>query len=457
MANLKSVQLADPMAWLASLARPESLMAIAAFVLCIALAWLMAWGVRRLLSGYALTVLLGRRLIDGVLFPMLLLGLMFIARLLLTQDKPIALFDILLPVCTSLAVIRLGVKVLQVAFAGAAFVRALERTISWLAWAAVVLWVTGVLPMVLNELDQIHWKIGGVLMSVRTLVEGALSAGAVLIVVLWISSAIEARLLHSATGSDLSLRKVISNTVRALLMFVGLILGALVGGIWALVQLPTFALKGITVKGDVEHNNEVTLRANVVTKFTGNFFTADLVRVRSAFESVPWVRLASVQREFPNRLRVTLQEHKPVAYWGDDGEQRMVNSFGEVFEANTGDLEDDKMPRLSGPDSQSQQVLAMYLALEPAFKAMSLGVESLVLTDRGSWRAKLAHGAVIELGRGSVDDVMVRVKRVSQTLAQVTHKLGRKVSAIESADLRHDNGYALRVRGVSTQDVSNKR
>ena len=224
MANLKSVQLADPMAWLASLARPESLMAIAAFVLCIALAWLMAWGVRRLLSGYQLTGLLGRRLVDGVLFPMLLLGLMFIARLLLTQDKPIALFDILLPVCTSLAVIRLGVKVLQVAFAGAAFVRALERTISWLAWVAVVLWVTGVLPMVLNELDQIHWKIGGVLMSVRTLVEGALSAGAVLIVVLWISSAIEARLLHSATGSDLSLRKVISNTVRAVLMFVGLLM-----------------------------------------------------------------------------------------------------------------------------------------------------------------------------------------------------------------------------------------
>jgi len=245
--------------------------------------------------------------------------------------------------------------------------------------------------------------------------------------------------------------------MAASLMFVGLVAGALVGGVWALVQLPAFALKGITVKGDVEHNNEVTLRANVVTKFTGNFFTADLGRVRSAFESVPWVRLASVQREFPNRLRVTLQEHKPVAYWGDDGEQRMVNSYGEVFEANVSDLDDDKMPRLSGPDSQSQQVLAMYLALAPAFKSMSLTVDSLALTDRGSWRAKLTHGAVIELGRGGVEDVMVRVKRITETLAQVTNKLGRKVSAIESADLRHDNGYALRLRGVSTQDVPAKR
>jgi cell division protein FtsQ len=245
--------------------------------------------------------------------------------------------------------------------------------------------------------------------------------------------------------------------MAASLMFVGLIVGALVGGVWALVQLPAFALRGITVHGDVEHNNEVTLRANVVTKFTGNFFTADLGRVRSAFESVPWVRLASVQREFPNRLRVTLQEHKPVAYWGDDGEQRMVNSFGEVFEANVADLDDDKMPRLSGPDSQSQQVLTMYLALAPVLKDLTLSLDSLALTDRGSWRAKLAHGGVIELGRGSVDDVMARMQRVSKTLAQVTQKLGRKVTAIESADLRHDNGYAIRVRGVSTQDLPAKR
>jgi cell division protein FtsQ len=245
--------------------------------------------------------------------------------------------------------------------------------------------------------------------------------------------------------------------MAASLMFVGLIVSALVAGVWALVQLPAFALRGITVLGDVEHNNEVTLRANVVTKFTGNFFTADLGRVRSAFESVPWVRLASVQREFPNRLRVTLQEHKPVAYWGDDGEQRMLNSYGEVFEANVGDLDDVKMPRLSGPDSQSQQVLAMYLALEPAFKTLSLPVQSLALTERGSWRARLAHGAVIELGRGSVDEVMTRVQRIANTLAQVTQRLGRRVTAIESADLRHDNGYALRLRGVSTQDVSAKR
>ncbi len=224
MTNLKNMKIAEPMAWLESLAQPESLVALAAFAASVVLAWCLVWLVRRTFREYALSVLLGRRLIDGVLFPVLLWGLTFAARTLLTQERPVALFGILLPVCTSLVLIRLGVKVLQAAFDQAPFVRVFERTLSWLAWGAVVLWITGILPLLLDELDQIHWKVGASVLSVRTLIEGALTACAVLIVTLWVSSAMESRLLKAATGGDLSLRKVISNLLRVLLMFVGLLL-----------------------------------------------------------------------------------------------------------------------------------------------------------------------------------------------------------------------------------------
>jgi small-conductance mechanosensitive channel len=120
---------------------------------------------------------------------------------------------------------------LQVAFSNAPVVRALERTISWLVWLAVVLWVSGLLPLILEELDTITWHVGGSKLSVRTLIEGVLTTGLVLIVALWVSSAIEARLLRSATGSDLSLRKAFSNATRALLVFVGLLVALSVVGI----------------------------------------------------------------------------------------------------------------------------------------------------------------------------------------------------------------------------------
>jgi len=222
--------------------------------------------------------------------------------------------------------------------------------------------------------------------------------------------------------------------------------------LWWLVRLPLFALAGITVRGDVEHHNAVTVRANVAPRLQGNFFTVDLNHARQVFEGLPWVRHALVQREFPNRLRVVLQAHNPVAYWGGEGEGRLVNAQGEVFEANLGDLEDDELPRLSGPDNQSAEVLAMYQALKQPATALGGHLMGLDLTPRGSWRMVLSGGARIELGRGTQTQVLERLDTLVKTLPQVASRLGRKVSALEAADLRYDTGYALRMRGVTTVD-----
>ena len=85
--------------------------------------------------------------------------------------------------------------------------------------------------MVLEELDQIQWKVGSSHLSVRTLIEGGLTAGLVMLLTLWVSSAIEARLLRTSTGSELSLRKAVSNAVTSLLMFVGLMVSLSAVGI----------------------------------------------------------------------------------------------------------------------------------------------------------------------------------------------------------------------------------
>jgi len=45
--------------------------------------------------------------------------------------------------------------------------------------------------------------------------------------------------------------------------------------------------------------------------------------------------MAVVRRQFPNRLSVVLQEHQAVAYWGAERESLLINSYGEVFEANS--------------------------------------------------------------------------------------------------------------------------
>lgn len=245
--------------------------------------------------------------------------------------------------------------------------------------------------------------------------------------------------------------KLMNRTVAVLvLLFVGL---CAVATVRVVSRSSQFDIQGISVAGDTRHNNSITLRANVAPRIAGTFFTVDLARVRAAFEAAPWVRRAVVHREFPNRLRVTLQEHQPVALWGGEGgpgDARLVNSFGEVFEANLGEVDQDSLPMLSGPEGTGPEVLAMFQAIEPLFEAMEMPMEQLNLSGRGSWSLRLDAGAEIELGRGSTDEVMPRVERLLKTLTQVVSRYGRAPKAIESADLRHENGYAIRLRGVST-------
>jgi small-conductance mechanosensitive channel len=213
----------------AHLAKPTALTELAVLAGC-----LLASGVVvRLLRGRvaaAGSIWFGERIVDGVLFPVLALALAFAARLLLTATLPLAVFKLAIPILLSLVVIRLAVRVLHVTFPHAHAVRVIERTVSWIAWLAVVLWITGVLPLLLDAMEEVRWKVGSTQITLRNAVEGTLTAGLVLVVALWISAAIERQLLKGS-GDDLSIRKIAANLVRALLLFIGLLLAMSAVGI----------------------------------------------------------------------------------------------------------------------------------------------------------------------------------------------------------------------------------
>lgn len=245
--------------------------------------------------------------------------------------------------------------------------------------------------------------------------------------------------------------------LTATLMFTACFCVAVAALLWWAARHSAFAIRAITVEGEIQHTNELALRSNVASHLQGSFFTVDLAATRSAFESVPWVRRAAVTREFPNRLKVIIKEQQPVALWGDPSGSQMVNVLGEVFEANVGEVEQDDLPRLVGPLKQAAHVLDMYRALEPLFEPVDESIEQLELTGRGGWRLRLDSGGEIELGGGSIAEVVDRTERFARTLATVVAAHGREPDAVESADLRYADGYALRLSGVTTTTEAPKQ
>ncbi len=200
---------------------PALMTEVAFLCAALALAWLPAWSLGRHSKNES--VLFGRQVIDGLLFPLLALLFAYIAQSWLQRQQPVLLFKIAIPVLLSLALIRLCARVLMAVFPRSGAAALTERLISWLAWAMAVLWITDLLPLVLQEMEQIHLNFGKLRLDLRTILEGVLSSGLVLMLSLWLSAVIEQRVL-SQTVSDLSMRKVAANVLRAVLLLIGLLL-----------------------------------------------------------------------------------------------------------------------------------------------------------------------------------------------------------------------------------------
>jgi len=214
-----------------------------------------------------------------------------------------------------------------------------------------------------------------------------------------------------------------------------------------LAQRPVFALQTIWIEaedGTLQHVTPASVHPAISGRLTGNFFTANLEQMRQVFETVPWVRQASLRRQWPNSLVVTIQEHQPLGLWN---ENRLLNTYGESFTANLGEAEDDRqLPIFGGPEGSEKLVAQRYAELTRWFAPVKLDPLRVVLTQRYAWQVELSNGAIIDLGREPTTapgtdtaSLESRVQRFVQAIPVIESRIGK----LEHADLRYPNGFAV--------------
>lgn len=223
----RGLRIEDWAAWWQAVLHAPVLGELAGIVATGLLAWFITARLRR---HWARTpgssgILLGRGGVDGALFPLLWLGAVALLRVGWLHWQGVApLTRVVLPLLLALALVRTGVCVLRAAFPQARLVRRLERSISWLIWLAWVLWAIDVLPAMHRWASGIDWQVGGARLNLASLVNAVIGVAVSLLLVLWLSSEIETRLLRGARGNALSLRKALANAVRITLVFVAVLL-----------------------------------------------------------------------------------------------------------------------------------------------------------------------------------------------------------------------------------------
>lgn len=195
-------------------------------------------------------------------------------------------------------------------------------------------------------------------------------------------------------------------------------------------------LSQFVLQGDLEYVQSTDVqRALSHIHSLGTFMTQDVNHLQQAIESLPWVANAAVRKQWPNTIKVFVEEHNPTAIWNGNA---LLNDLGDVFYADAGTLhpQDQEIVKLYGPEASSQKVLSVWRDIAPKFSNIGLEITSVVLNDRQAWQLILDNGIRLELGQDDLDE---RITRFVDLYRQMD-EMAQQVSYI---DLRYDTGAAI--------------
>lgn len=212
-----------------------------------------------------------------------------------------------------------------------------------------------------------------------------------------------------------------------------------------------FDFKHIDLHGELTHVSAAAVRATVAGRVSGNFFTAKLDDVRRVFESVPWVAEASVRRVWPDRLIVTVREHRALGLWSDG---RLLSDSGRLFVANLAEAEIyGPLVQFDGPEALASEAVQRYYELAGRLASLSIGVSGVEISDRASWSVTTDAGQRFELGRDEpAGRLSERIGLLASAYPRVAAQLGGPPKRI---DLRYPNGLAA-AAGKSSSAAARK-
>ncbi len=233
---------------------------------------------------------------------------------------------------------------------------------------------------------------------------------------------------------------------------------------WAVNQ-PVFAIRNIIVQGSaaaqLDHVHAAQVAQYCVPRIAGTLFTNDLEATRAAFESLPWVRRATVRRQWPNRLVVTVEEHRALARWNNEDGNRFVSVVGEAFDAPGEKALGSTLPLLLGPEGAEKEVAQRYREFSERLAAIAQAPAIVALSPRQAWTIRLRRsaaadaapaagdspheGLLLDLGREQPRAPVLT--RLDRFVAHYAATLGRISSRVETVDLRYPNGFAASIPG----------
>ena len=157
--------------------------------------------------------------INRVLFPLSTLVLVLFSQLILSGWQHTGLLQLASRLLLAMAVIRLVVYLVRYLFQPSGWLKTLESVIAWSIWGILALYLTGLLPQIIQSLEAKHFNIGKNPVNLLQVLQALLTVVFTIFIALWISRLLENKLMR-ADHVNMNMRVVLGKLIRIALLFV---------------------------------------------------------------------------------------------------------------------------------------------------------------------------------------------------------------------------------------------
>ena len=161
--------------------------------------------------------------IKRALFPVTALVFVYLGKVIMRHwEQHTALLSLSATLLLAMAGIRLAVYALRYIFNPSSVLKSMENLISGTIWLVVALHLAGVLPEIVQGLEEAGFSVGKNRISVLLILQSVVTVIVTVVVALWLSRLLENRLMR-AEQINMNFRVVMTKLVRILLTLVGVL------------------------------------------------------------------------------------------------------------------------------------------------------------------------------------------------------------------------------------------
>lgn len=164
-------------------------------------------------------------------------------------------------------------------------------------------------------------------------------------------------------------------------------------------------------------------------------FRLDLGEVKDRLEEIPTVKTAAVERKFPDRVIVHLNEREPVAVWQHKGEVKLIDELGAAMtDLNLHQYKD--LPLLVGKGAPEH--VAEALTMLEHHSELASHVQSMIRVSNRRWDVRFKQGITVKLPEEKFDQAWEKI-------AGLHDKQQLLMRHIEAIDMRNDERMYITV------------